>query len=175
MRSLKAKLLSALVLVAVAALLLLFVSPSFRQGERGAVGRAAPEFTFQMDGRATRLAELRGKVVVLNFWATWCAPCVEEMPSLNRLHQHIAPLGAMVLGISVDDDQAAFEQFLRENQITFPNHRDPGGNLAAEYGTVMFPETYIIGKDGRITRKIIGPQNWDQPEWVAYVRELTVR
>jgi len=171
----KSKLLSGLVLVGVAALLLLFVSPSFRQGERGAAGTAAPEFTFQMDGRATRLADLRGKVIVLNFWATWCAPCVEEMPSLNRLHQQIAPLGAMVLGVSVDDNPQAFENFLREHQITFPNHRDPDRAIPASYGTAMYPETYIIGKDGRIARKIIGPQQWDKSEWLGYIKELITR
>ena len=169
------KVLSGVVLAAVAVLLLLFVSPSFRQGEPGVAGSAPPDFTFQLDGRATRLSELRGKVIVLNFWATWCAPCVEEMPSLNRFHQQIVPLGAMVLGVSVDDNQQAFEQFIREHQIAFPNHREPTRSLAASYGTSMYPETYIIGKDGRIARKIIGPQNWELPNWAAYVRELTSR
>lgn len=166
------KVLSGLVLAAVAILLLLFISPSFRQGEPGVAGSTPPDFTFQLDGRTTRLSDLHGKVVVLNFWATWCAPCVQEMPSLNRFHQKIVPLGAMVLGVSVDDSQQALDQFVREHQIGFANYWNPDRSLAASYGTVMFPETYIIGKDGRIARKIIGPQNWDRPEWTAYIREL---
>jgi peroxiredoxin len=170
--ALKNKLLSGVILVAVAALILIVVSPSSRQGERGAAGTSAPDFPFQLDGREIHLSALRGKVIVLNFWATWCPPCVEEMPSLNRLHQHIAPLGAMVLGVSVDENQHAYEKFLREHQIAFPNHRDPSRHTPSSYGTEMFPETYIIGKDGKIARKIIGPQQWDRPEMLDYLRGL---
>ena len=169
---LKNKLVSGLALVAAAALLLLFASPSYRQGEPSMAGKPAPEFSFQLDGKPAHLADLRGKVVVLNFWATWCPPCVEEAPSLNRLHAQIAPLGGMVLGVSVDEDAAAYEQFLRDLQIRFPNHRDPSKQIAAEYGTVMYPETYIIGRDGKIVRKIIGPQNWDSSDYFSYVKSL---
>jgi cytochrome c biogenesis protein CcmG/thiol:disulfide interchange protein DsbE len=111
-------------------------------------------------------------VVVVNFWATWCPPCIDEMPSLNRLHSILEPIGGMVLGVSVDVDEAAYNKFLTDLQIRFPNHRDPGGSLAAEYGSVMFPETYIIDREGRIARKVIGPQNWDSDEHLAYLREL---
>jgi cytochrome c biogenesis protein CcmG/thiol:disulfide interchange protein DsbE len=167
------KVLSGLALAAVAVLLLMFVSPSFRQGEVGVAGSVPPDFAFQMDGRDTRLSDLRGKVVVLNFWATWCPPCVEEMPSLNRFDQQIRPLGAMVLGVSVDETQQAMEQFIRDQHISFPNYFEPTRSLAASYGTSMFPETYIIGKDGRIARKIIGPQDWDRPDFLQYIRQLT--
>jgi len=177
---LNTKLLSGIALVGVFGLLLVFVSPTYRQGEPGQAGRKAPDFSFQLDGRPTKLSELGGKVVVLNFWATWCPPCVEEMPSLNRLHDKIATLGAMVVGVSVDDDTAAYENFLREYHIRFPNHRDPSKQIAQEYGSVMYPETYILtvpkgGGTPIIQRKIIGPQDWDRPEVVEYIRGLISR
>jgi len=169
---LKDKILSALVLVGAFGLLLVFASPTYRQGEPSQAGRPAPEFSFELNGKPAKLSDLRGKVVVLNFWATWCPPCVTEMPSLNRLHAQIAPMGAMVLGVSVDVDEAAYNRFLLDNQIHFPNHREPSSGIAATYGSSMYPETYIIGKDGKITRKIAGPQNWDAPEWAAYIQQL---
>ena len=173
----KGKLLSALVLIGVFALLLVFASPTYRQGERGAAGRKAPEFTFDLNGRPTSLAALGDKIVVLNFWATWCPPCVDEMPSLNRLHEKIQADGGMVLGISVDDDAQAYQNFLVQYGITFPNHRDSSRQIASEYGTAMYPETYILRvRSGKATvlRKIIGPQDWDKPEWLDYVRSQAV-
>jgi len=174
---LKRKLLTGLVLAGVLALLLVFVSPSYRQSEPGMAGRKAPDFTFDLAGRPTALSSLAGKVVVLNFWATWCLPCVEEMGSLNRFQDRIAPLGAMVLGVSVDEDPAAYENFLTEHHIRFPTHRDPSKQISSSYGTAMYPETYIVtvpkaGGRPIILRKIIGPQDWDRPEWTEYVRSL---
>ena len=174
------KLLSGVALLGVFALLLVFVSPTYRQGEPGQAGRKAQDFSFQLDGRSTTLSQLGGKVIVLNFWATWCPPCVEEMPSLNRLHDKIAPMGAMVLGVSVDDDVAAYENFLRQHQIRFPNLNDPSKKISLEYGSVMFPETYIVtvpkgGGTPVIQRKIIGPQDWDRHEVVEYLKSLAAK
>ncbi len=169
----KDKILSGVVLLGAFALLLAFASPTFRQGEPGMAGRPAPDFSFQLNGQQTSLSALRGKVVVLNFWATWCPPCVQEMPSLDRLHAKLEPLGGMVLGVSVDKDEAAYRKFLQEHQIRFPNHLDPDAKIAIEYGSVMYPETYIIGPDGKIARKIIGPQTWDSPEWLTYFRQFS--
>ncbi len=168
----KMRLLSGGVLVAVLLLVLLFASPSYRQGEPSIAGKPAPGFSFTLYGKPATLADLRGKVVVLNFWATWCPPCVEETPTLNRLHTRIAPEGGMVLGISVDNDEAAYEQFLRNQLVVFPTFRDPSKSINAAYGTFMFPESYIIDRQGRIARKVIGPQNWDSPENLAYLRSL---
>jgi len=97
---------------------------------------------------------------------------VDEMPSLNRLHQQIAGEGGMVLGVSVDEDAAAYEKFLRDHAIAFPNHRDPSRQLAASYGTVMYPETYILDRRGRIARKIIGAQDWSSAEQLGFIRSL---
>lgn len=167
------KLMSAVALVGAAGLLLLFASPTYRQGEPSIAGQMAPDFTFTLDGKPTRLSDLRGKVIVLNFWATWCPPCVEEMPSLDALHATISPQGGMVLGISVDDTEEVYAQFLQRLNIRFPNYRDPEKKINLRYGTVMFPETYIIGKDGRIARKIIGPQHWTSAQHLNYILDLT--
>lgn len=81
-------------------------------------------------------------------------------------------MGGMVLGVSVDKDGPAYEKFLRDYGIRFPNHRDPSSAISNAYGSVMFPETYIIGRDAKIARKIIGPQKWDAPEWSDYLKTL---
>jgi peroxiredoxin len=169
---LKQKLVTALALVAVLGLLVLFASPEYRQGEASLAGTPAKDFSFTLDDKPVKLADLRGKVVVLNFWATWCPPCVEETPSLNHLQQHMAPLGGLVLGISVDEDGAAYDQFLRDQQVVFPTYRDPSAGIATSYGTLMYPETYLIDRRGRIARKIVGEQEWDGPELIASVDSL---
>ncbi len=133
---------------------------------------AVPDFTFVLNGREQKLSDLRGRVVLLNFWATWCPPCVDEMPSLERLHQRLGNRGLVVLGVSVDADPATFDTFLRTYNITFPNYLDPERRISMLYGTFMYPETYIIDGEGRLVRKIIGPLEWDEPQVVAPLESL---
>jgi cytochrome c biogenesis protein CcmG, thiol:disulfide interchange protein DsbE len=147
----------------VAGVLYVFAAPSYRQGEASIAGRRAIDIPLQIAG-ATHLADLRGKVVVLNFWASWCPPCLEETQSLNHLQQDIAAKGGVVLGMSVDEDQAAYEKFLVDNHVIFPTYRDASKKSAVDYGTSMFPETYLIDRGGRLARKIVGPQDWQSPE-----------
>jgi thiol-disulfide isomerase/thioredoxin len=158
-----------LVLAFIAGLLWLFVRPDYRQGEASMRGRPAKNFQFTIDGKPQTLADLRGKVVVLNFWATWCPPCVEETPSLIQLQKHIAARGGTILGVSLDDDASAYAGFLKTYHVDFPTYRDPTKKSALDYGTTMYPETYIIDRNGRIDRKIIGPQDWTGPEMMAYM------
>lgn len=170
----KRKVFTGVTLGAVAGLLVLFASPSYKQGMASPAGSMAKAFSFQVDGKNSSLADLRGKVVVLNFWASWCPPCVDETPSLNQLQQRIAPRGGIVLGISADTDPGAYEQFLKDHGVIFPTYRDPveQGNLSQiglDYGTSMYPETYIIDRRGRIARKIIGEQEWTSPQMTAYL------
>lgn len=156
-----------------AGLLFLFAYPDYRQGEPSLRGRAPKDFELTLAGKPAHLSDLRGKVVLLNFWATWCPPCVDEAPSLNALQRRIAPLGGTVLGLSVDEDPSAYEEFLKTYGITFPTYRDPKGvQLAKEYGTTMYPETYIIGRNGRFERKVVGPQDWTSLEMTAYLDSL---
>jgi cytochrome c biogenesis protein CcmG, thiol:disulfide interchange protein DsbE len=145
-----------------------FTLPHYRQGESSVAGRTAEDIPLTIDGKSSRLADMRGKVVVLNFWASWCAPCVEEIPSLVQLQQRIASRNGVVLGVSVDDDDSAYLKFIHDHGVNFPTSRDGSKKSALEYGTVMYPETYIIDRKGKILRKIIGPQDWNSAEMSAY-------
>jgi cytochrome c biogenesis protein CcmG/thiol:disulfide interchange protein DsbE len=164
------KLLGGLAMVGALAVLYVFAMPSYRQGEPSIAGRRAPDFALDSDGRHFHLADLHGKVVVLDFWASWCPPCVEEASSLNALQQRISSQGGTVVGISQDDDPSAYQKFLAEHNVNFPTYRDTSaaypaiGNIAKNYGTAMLPEVYLITRDGRIARKIVGQQDWMSPE-----------
>ena len=168
----KAKIIGWLAVALAAGVLYVFAMPSYRQGEPSIAGRRAPDFTFAMNGRTMHLSDLKGKVVVLDFWASWCPPCVEETPSLNALHQRIAANGGVVLGISQDEDNAAYERFLTDQHVVFQTYRDSSRKTASEYGTTLFPEAYIISRDGRIARKVVGPQDWNSPELAATLDTL---
>jgi thiol-disulfide isomerase/thioredoxin len=168
---LKRKLKTGLVLAFVAGLLVLFARPEYQQGEPSLRGRPAKDFALTLDGKPTRLSDLRGKVVVLNFWASWCPPCRDEAPALNQLQRRIAPSGGVVLGVNagVDDSQAGYEDFLKTYNIDFPTYLDLSKRIALSYGTTVYPETYVINRKGRIDRKIIGPQDWTSPTMMAYL------
>ena len=158
---------------AAAGIILIFALPSYRQGEASVAGKRAQDFPLQVAGKPARLSAFRGKVVVLNFWASWCQPCVEEAASLNRLQKHIAAHNAVVVGVAADENQAAYDKFLRDQGIVFPTYRDPGTKdqhspIAEVYGTSMYPETYVIDRQGKIARKLVGFQHWDTPEMLAY-------
>src|SRR5208283_1216997 len=155
------------------AVIYFFTFPHYRQGEASVAGKKAEDFAMNLDGKPVHLSNLRGKVVVLNFWATWCPPCVEETPALNRLQRYISSRNGVVIGVAADEDPAAYQKFLQDNGVIFQTYRDPATKnnrspIAESYGTIMFPETYIIGRDGKIARKIIGFQEWDSPEMLAY-------
>jgi cytochrome c biogenesis protein CcmG/thiol:disulfide interchange protein DsbE len=143
------------------------------RGERPRmVGEAAPVFTVQDADRRVALNELRGKVVVLNFWATWCPPCVDEMPSLVALQNRMGDK-VVVLAVSVDQDKAAYDKFLRDFQITnLLTVRDEQAKSNLMYGTTRFPETFIIDANGVLQRKIVGPIDWSRPEMVDYLVKL---
>jgi cytochrome c biogenesis protein CcmG, thiol:disulfide interchange protein DsbE len=156
------------VVALVAAALVAFIMPTYRQGEASVYGKSAEDFATTIGGKAGKLSDFRGKVVVLNFWATWCPPCIEETPALERLEKHIAGRGGVVLGVSVDEDQAAYEKFLREHGITFPTFRDPSRKIPLAYGTNLFPDTYVIDRHGKLMRKFMSAQDWDSPEMLSY-------
>lgn len=137
------------------------------------VGDAAPKFTVTTDhGRQVSTRDFGGKVLVVNFWATWCPPCIEEMPSLQAMAQQLGPKGVVVLGVSVDKNGASYKKFLDQARVTFETSRDPEANISADYGTFKYPETYIIDRDGKVRQKIIGPQDWTAPEVIRSIESL---
>lgn len=137
--------------------------------------RAQPPVDFELktlDGRTVKLSSLAGKTVFLNFWATWCPPCVEEMPSLRRFHAKLQNHPDFVfLAVSTDEEWGVVRRFFEREPAPFPVLLDPKGQIAKSYGTTKFPETYVI-RDGKVLGHVIGPRDWD--EWYAesWLQEL---
>jgi cytochrome c biogenesis protein CcmG, thiol:disulfide interchange protein DsbE len=154
-----------------------FVSLEARKGYGLKQGDAAPPIRLPtLEDGVVDLASFRGKVVVVNFWATWCPPCVEEMPSLEKLHRALGPEGLVVIGVSVDEDEAALRSFVQKVGVTFPTLRDPGGRgPTAAYRTTGYPETFVVDPQGVLLDKYIGPAEWATPEAIEHFRELLKR
>ncbi len=137
------------------------------------VGDSAPSFSVSANGgRTVSLSNFGGKILLLNFWATWCAPCVQEIPSLNQLQSRFRDRGLVVLGISVDKDEAAYRQFVDRFRLSFLTARDPDQKINSNFGTLQFPETYVIDAQGKVVNKIIGEANWSDDKMVNYVQSL---
>jgi thiol-disulfide isomerase/thioredoxin len=153
------------------ALIVIVTLAACNGGRPPRIGETAPNFTVTDKDRAVTLDQLRGKPVLLNFWASWCAPCVEEMPSLVQL-QKLMGNKVTVLAVSVDSDENAYKQFVKDHNIDLLTVRDSKQVSNALYGTFKFPETYVIDKDGKIVRKFIGAVEWTQPEIVDYLNKL---
>ena len=136
------------------------------------VGAAAPDFTVQDSEQKIALNQFRGQVVVLNFWATWCLPCNEELPSLMTMQDRTSAKGVVVLGISIDVDGDAYHRFLKQWNINFLTVRDPEQKVSGLYGTHGWPETYIIDRQGVLRRKVVGPINWNAPDVMEFLNKL---
>jgi len=131
------------------------------------VGDAAPEYAARtLEGRPVSLARLRGSVVLLNVWATWCHPCREELPDLQRLHRAHAARGLRVVGVSVDEpgEAAAVRDFAREYGVTYAIWLDPAQDVSSTFATVGVPTTVLVGKDGTLLWRHVGPVRADDPE-----------
>ncbi len=137
------------------------------------IGDKAPDFSIATDdGRRISRADFGGRLLVLNFWATWCPPCIQEMPSLDEFQKRLRSSGVVVLGVSVDRDETAYKAFLQRAGVSFLTARDPGAAISAEYGTFKYPETYVIGADGRVLQKHIGPEVWTDETLISGIRAL---
>lgn len=132
-------------------------------------GRRFPALTLTgFDGSAEPLERYRGRLLILNVWATWCAPCRQEMPALERLHRRLDPARFAVVGLSVDADGDIAQEFLLKLGITFPSYLDADGALARRVLEIrVYPDTFIISPEGVLLRRIVGERDWDRPELPA--------
>jgi len=133
-------------------------------------GRPAPDFTVTDGSHSVHLANYRGKIVVLNFWATWCIPCIAELPSLMDMQRQLPEV--QVLAVSVDADPQAYRDYLVQHKITLLTVNDAAHRSADLFGTYRWPETYVIDQHGVIRRKFIGAQDWTSAEILDYLRRL---
>ena len=136
------------------------------------VGSPAKDFSLRDSDRNVTLAQFRGQVLVLNFWATWCPPCEEELPSLMRMQDRLRARGVTVLGVSIDVDGDAYHRFLQQRGVNFMTIRDPEQKVPTVYGTTGWPETYVIDRQGVLRRKFVGAVDWTSPEVVDYLSKL---
>jgi len=138
-------------------------------------GDVAPDFTLQdTEGNRISLSDLRGKVVLVNFWATWCPPCRAEMPSMDALNDAMADEDFVMLAINIEENgRTIVPEFLAKNPHRFPVLFDDQGVVQKSYGVYKFPESYIVSKDGVIDDKVIGAIDWAHPETIAYLKSLT--
>jgi peroxiredoxin len=143
-------------------------------GLRGRAPEMAPDFVVpDLEGKAVHLSGLRGRVVVLNLWTTWCPPCREEMPSMQMLYDALAGPDFELLAVSQDEGGAAVvAPFVRELGVTFPVLVDPQRQVGERYGVWGYPETFVIDRAGRIAERVIGPRDWASPERLTSLRAL---
>ena len=141
------------------------------------VGAQAPDFKAStMDGssRIKSIVDYRGQVVLINLWATWCGPCVVEMPSIQRLYDRYRGAGLKVVGVSVDDPgfEGRIREFVAEHKLTFEILHEGSGRIEQAYQSTGIPSTYLLGRDGRIRKMHLGATDWDSPANRAVVAQL---
>ena len=142
-----------------------------------ALGSKAPDFVaYTLDSipKEKKLSDYRGQVLMINVWATWCLPCRVEMPSIEALHRSYAPKGLKIVAVSIDDQgtEPAIRSFARQYGLTFEILHDPKGRITNDYDITGYPETFIIGKDGVIRKKLMSATDWNSPEARALVDRL---
>jgi cytochrome c biogenesis protein CcmG, thiol:disulfide interchange protein DsbE len=136
------------------------------------VGDQAPDFEIRTDaGLTLSPASFGGKVLVLNFWATWCPPCVQETPELEALHKELKDSGVVVLGISVDKNEKKYKDFLRRFGVTYQTARDPEAVIGDRFRTYKYPETYVIDRTGKVVQKIVGLE-WNRESLGRFLKSL---
>ncbi len=159
-------------LVALGASLVLFADRDPREYVDAGVVAPAFELPRLGDGSTVSLASLRGRVVLLNFWATWCKPCEDELPSMQRLHRALAGPAFELVAVSVDDAPAPVAAFRDRYALSFPILLDPERRVAGAYQTHHFPESFLIDAEGRVVERYVGPRDWDAPAYAERIRRL---
>jgi peroxiredoxin len=163
-----------LAFIAVAVLFLLKQNNSYLTYAPLAARRPAPDFALpSLDGKMVSLSDYKGHVVLVNIWATWCPPCVDEMPSMENLYKEFKDENFEILAVSIDALGAnAVRPFMKKYNLSFPALLDPEATIKTLYQTTGVPESFIVNKEGILVEKVIGPRNWAAPEVVRYFRDL---
>ena len=159
---------------AIGLLALLSLAGCYSSAKPALIGHPAPDFTVKDTDRTVALKQFQGQVVVLNFWGTFCPPCIEEMPSLLEMQRHMKARGVTVVAVSIDEDDAAYHQFLKDHNLNADllTVRDGSKATATLYGTRGWPETFIIDRHGVMRRKFIGAIDWTGPEITDFLSKL---
>jgi len=134
--------------------------------------QAPPIELLRTDGSPFALAQLRGKVVLVNFWATWCEPCVTEMPSLQKLRDSLGPQGFEVLAVNHQEGPARIDAFVQKLGLAFPVVRDTDGSVAKAWSARLFPASYVVDRSGRIRYVLIGGADWTSPALLSKIHAL---
>jgi thiol-disulfide isomerase/thioredoxin len=133
----------------------------------------APEFSLKdISGKRSNLKDFRGKVVFLNFWATWCVPCRDEMPLMEKLHREFGDQGLEIVAVDSREDKKLVQEFFREVGLSFKSVLDSDGKVSDEYGAWSLPLTYLIDRKGEFIGKATGGRNWESEDARAFFREL---
>jgi peroxiredoxin len=133
----------------------------------------APDFTLTSEsGKTYRLADFRGKVVLINFWATWCPPCRREMPSMNRMWQKVKDKGVQVLAIDVGEDADTIFEFIGSYPVSFPLLMDLDGSVIKQYPVTGLPTSYIVNPQGKVVYRAVGSREWDDPKLYEQLLQL---
>lgn len=134
----------------------------------------APDFSLSdLHGRQVRLTDLKGQVVLVNFWASWCPPCRQEMPSMEELYRQLHGEGVELLAINVEENAAvAAAAFLQQHPHSFPVLLDPQADAQKAYNVSRFPETFIVDRDGQIVERVVGAIDWADPRVIDFLRQL---
>jgi thiol-disulfide isomerase/thioredoxin len=162
----------------IAAVLMMVAGCSKKESTQGVAAvkekSPAPDVTVNsLKNVPLKLSDLKGKVVLLNFWATWCPPCREEIPSMMKLNSAMAGKPFQMVAISIDEGGVpAIEAFFKESGFTLPAYIDPDGKAAGLYGITGVPESFVIDKNGILVKKVIGPLPWDSPDTISFLEGL---
>lgn len=165
------------ILLSLMLLLFAFSGCSKKQEAPAAEGTIAPVFALKdLGGREVKLSDLKGKVVLLNFWATWCPPCREEIPSMMRLNQTMAGKPFQMLAVSEDEGgKEAIEAHFRKSGTNLPALLDTDQAIGRRYGLTGVPETFIIDKKGVILKKVVGSIDWSDPGVIAFLSDAALK
>jgi cytochrome c biogenesis protein CcmG, thiol:disulfide interchange protein DsbE len=141
-----------------------------------AVGDKSPAFAVVTEsGKKITPSSFGGKLLIVNFWASWCPPCIEETPSMNEFIKEYGQKGVVLLGVSVDRNETLYKRFLEKMKVGFDTYRDPEADIGASFGTFQYPETYVIDSSGKVVKKIIGvvgTRHWQDPDFLADIQKL---